>query len=93
MRYYSDIGGGGAPTTHRQTMTIAAIRPVKKVFNVVISMTYGNEHQYETFHCSSIDAVNAESACQIMRDRHANFIRVHGSKVQTRAEQEISASW
>ena len=73
-------------------MTIA-IRPVNKVFAVVISMTYGNDHQYETFQRSSIDAVNAESACQIMRDRHANFIRVHNSQVRVQAEEQRCCAW
>jgi hypothetical protein len=86
--------GREAPTTNQPAMTtFAPIQPVLKVFNVVIFMTYGNEHQYETFHRSSIDAVDAESACQIMQGRHANFIRVHKSNVRINAQQVIPASW
>ena len=73
-------------------MTIA-LPPIVRTYRVYASMPWGANKEYTRYETATIDAVDPEAACYIMRDRYAVFAEVHNSVVDCRAEEVVKVAW
>lgn len=67
--------------------------PIVRTYRVYASIHWGVSKEYIRFETATIDAVDPEAACYIMRDRYALFAEVHNSEVSCRAEELPKAAW
>ena len=67
--------------------------PIVRTYRVYASIPWGTDKEYIRFETATIDAVDPEAACYIMRDRYALFAEVHNSEVNCRAEELPMAAW